>query len=123
VFVLLGTPHVPAEAAVEWAVRSVEYAARRGAALVSVIPVRGGNGELEQLARMGHFTPPTLAQLEATLDRCAGFAPTVITADLWDLDRLPACPECRTARIDRLRHLNLSGAPVAPIRCSACDAH
>ena len=122
VFVLLGTPYVPADASVEWAVRSVEYAARRGAALVSVIPVRGGNGQMELLAQMGQFTPPTLAQLEATLDQCVGFAPTVITADLWDVDRLPACPECRTARIDRLRHLNLSGAPVAPVSCSACDA-
>jgi len=122
VFVLLGTPYVPADVAVEWAVRSVEYAARRGAALVSVIPVRGGNGELESLARTGHFTPPTLAQLETTLDRCVGFAPAVVTADLWDVDRLPACPECRTARVERLRHLNLRGAPAAPVSCSACDA-
>src|SRR5258708_16939447 len=38
--------------------RSVEYAAQRGASVVSIIPVRGGNGEMERLAALGHFTPP-----------------------------------------------------------------
>ena len=49
VFVLLGAPHVPPDESVEWTVRTVEYAARCGAAVVSIIPVRGGNGEMERL--------------------------------------------------------------------------
>ena len=44
---------------------------QRGAAVVSIIPVRGGNGEMERLAALGHFTPPTLVQLEDALDGCA----------------------------------------------------
>lgn len=122
VFVLLGVPYVPSEATVDWTVRSVEYAASRGAEVVSVIPVRGGNGELDRLERIGHFRPPTLRQLEATLDRSVAIAPTVVSADLWDVDRLPACPECRTARIDRLRQMNLSGHAAAPVTCPACHA-
>ncbi|HEX9605602.1 MAG TPA: hypothetical protein VF962_00080, partial [Gemmatimonadaceae bacterium] len=68
VFVLLGAPYVPAEESVAWTVRTVEYAVERGASVVSIIPVRGGNGEMERLQGLGHFTPPTLSQLEESLD-------------------------------------------------------
>ncbi|MGQ0714163.1 MAG: radical SAM protein [Gemmatimonadaceae bacterium] len=122
VFVLLGAPYVPCDESVEWTVRTVEYAAQRGAAVVSIIPVRGGNGEMERLESLGHFTPPRLSQLEAALDRCLQFAPTVVTADLWDVGRLRSCGDCSSARIDRLRRLNVMGRPEAPIVCPVCDA-
>lgn len=120
VFVLLGAPYVPCDAAVEWAVKSVAYAGARGAAVVSVIPVRGGNGELERLESLGHFTPPSLAHLEATIDACLPTGHAVITADLWDIDRLTACPACRSTRIDRLRRINLTGIAEPPISCPVC---
>jgi radical SAM enzyme (TIGR01210 family) len=121
VFVLLGVPYVSSGESVEWTVRTAENAAQRGAAVVSLIPVRGGNGEMERLEALGHFTPPTLSQLEAALDACIGLAPFVVSADLWDASRLPACPECRAARIDRLRRLNLTGTREPPVVCSICD--
>ena len=87
VFVLLGAPHVEPNESLDWVVRTVEYAAARGAAVVSIIPVRGGNGELERLQEEGDFHPPTLRELEAALDRCSHVAPTVVTADVWDAER------------------------------------
>jgi len=122
VFALLGAPYVPVKESVEWAVRTATYAAQHGASVVSIIPVRGGNGEMERLASLGHFTPPTLPQLEQALDHCiaAGSATTVFTADLWDVDRLPACAACRVARTDRLRRLNVSGVAERPVSCDAC---
>ena len=120
VFVLLGAPHIPVAESVEWTVRTVEYAAAHGASVVSIIPVRGGNGEMERLQLLGEFTPPTFAQLEDALDRCLTFANTVVTADLWDAERLPACERCRAARIERLRRLNIIGTPEARISCEAC---
>jgi len=122
VFVLLGAPYVEPEGTVEWTVRTAEYAARRGAAAIALIPVRGGNGELERLASLGHFFPPTLAQLEAALDRCLGLAPAAAAADLWDLGRLAACAECRPRRIERLRRLNLTARPEPPVTCPACGS-
>jgi radical SAM enzyme (TIGR01210 family) len=121
VFVLLGAPYIPPQETIDWSVRAAEYAAERGAAVVSIIPVRGGNGELERLEALGHFTPPTLRQLESALDRCIGLTDTVVTADLWDVERLPACGACRAARIARLHRLNVVGRAEAPIVCSACD--
>ncbi len=85
VFVLLGAPYVPFDESVEWTVRTVEYAVSRGASFVSIIPVRGGNGELERLDSLGHFRPPTLSQLEDAVARCQTFAPAVVCADPWEI--------------------------------------
>ncbi|HEV7836511.1 MAG TPA: hypothetical protein VGO75_00470, partial [Gemmatimonadaceae bacterium] len=49
VFVLLGVPYVPVDESTTWTVRAVEYAVERGASVVSIIPMRGGNGEMERL--------------------------------------------------------------------------
>ncbi len=121
VFVLLGAPHVPAADSVEWTLRTVAYAAERGAAIVSIIPVRGGNGEMERLRELGHFTPPTLMDLEAALDASEGVSATVVTADLWDVDRLPACAACRPARVARLTQMNATGVPQARVACATCE--
>ena len=121
VFVLLGAPHVRASESVAWTVRTVEYAVARGAAVVSIIPVRGGNGEMERLAAVGAFVAPTLSELEESLDRCLQFTGTVVTADLWDAAQLPACSQCRAPRIERLRRLNVTGCTEPRISCAACD--
>ncbi len=120
VFVLLGAPFVPTAEAIEWTVRSAEYAASRGATRIAIIPLRGGNGEMERLEALGHFVPPTLVQLETALERCLGLAPSLVSADLWDLGRLPACEACRQRRVDRLRHINLSGRLEPAITCVQC---
>jgi archaeosine synthase beta-subunit len=123
VFVLLGAPYVPVDETIAWTVRTVEYAVERGASVVSIIPVRGGNGELERLQSLGHFTPPTLLQLEESLDLSLQFTSAVVTADLWDIDRLPACEHCRAERVERLRRINVSGSAESRISCDACGAH
>ena len=117
---LLNTPYVPPQEAVQSTVQAVEYAVRCGAAIVAIIPVRSGNGEMERLQALGHFTLPTLSGLEDTLDQCLDFAPTVVTADLWDAQRLATCSECSPARIERLARLNLTGRSEPRIACSAC---
>lgn len=120
VFVLLGAPYVPAEESIAWTVRTVEYAVERGASVVSIIPVRGGNGEIERLQALGHFTPPTLLQLEDALAGCLQFTSVVVTADLWDVERLPACEHCRAERVERLRRTNISGGVGPRVSCSVC---
>jgi radical SAM enzyme (TIGR01210 family) len=120
VFVLLGAPYVPVEETVSWTVRSVEYAVGRGATVVSIIPVRGGNGEIERLQALGAFAPPTLSQLEDALDECIRFTSAVVTVDLWDIDRLTACATCRDARVARLGRINLTGRAEPRVVCTAC---
>ena len=126
VFVLVGTPFVPAALTVEWTVRSAEYALARGARHVTVIPVRGGNGEMERLVATGDFIPPTLRELEAALIQSLPLVgslqgPTV-TADLWDVERLPACQSCREDRVERIREMNRTGASLPAVECPDCRA-
>lgn len=122
VFVLLGAPFVSASEVVTSTVSTVQYAVERGASVVSIIPVRGGNGEMERLRAAGQFDPPVLSQLEAALDGCVQFTDAVVTADLWDIDQLPACGHCRAARIERLRRMNAVGHAEPRVECLACSA-
>ncbi len=120
-FVLVGAPFVPPAEAVAWAVRSAELAFAQGVGVVSLIPVRGGGG-LDALAARGHFVPPNLAQLEAALDGALALGGGVVTADLWDLERLAACPCCFAARRKRLARINLAGAGEPAVSCAECGA-
>jgi len=113
-FALLGAPYVPPAESIDWTVRTVEYAAARGAGRIAVIPVRGGNGELERLQALGHFMPPTLVQLETVLERCLAIRSAVVTADVWDIALLPACESCRQQRAARIQSMNLSPNPPPP---------
>jgi hypothetical protein len=123
-FVQIGVPYVPPAEAVEWAVRSVEHALAAGAGHVALIPTRGGGGAMEVLAERGDFAAPSLADLEAALDRALALLPAragaVVTADLWDLETFARCPDCLPARRERLRRLNLTGASEPRVACPEC---
>ncbi|HMA29037.1 MAG TPA: radical SAM protein [Thermoanaerobaculia bacterium] len=117
-FVLVGLPYLRRE---EWATAtrtSVEVSFRAGAEVVSLIPMRLGNGALEELQRQGHFIPPTLEDLETALgdflerDSVEGEeegarSSGIVLADLWNADALPAPSCCSAARVNRLRAMNL----------------
>jgi radical SAM enzyme (TIGR01210 family) len=119
-FVLVGVPFLDSGQQVEWAVRSVEYAASRGAGAVSLIPVRGGNGEMERLAAAGLWQAPALEQLEEALEAAMTIRDVVVTADTWDLERFAECALCRAHRLARLAEINLSGAIPSRSACADC---
>ncbi len=128
-FVLLGAPFVAPAESVGWTVRSVEHGLEAGAAFVSIIPVREGNGALEELRRTGDYTPPALAQLEEALERSLeraaqrlreGRASGVVAADLWEARSFATCPICAEARLERLAEMNRTGWIPAPVRCATC---
>ena len=128
VFALVGLPFLRKE---EWpaATRaSIGVSFRAGAEVVSLIPTRLGNGAMEELRGQGHFVPPTLSDLEVAIEAfprkdffegeergasAAGF----LLADLWDADSLPAPACCRSARIERLRSMNLLQRNLPPSPC------
>ena len=119
-FVLVGAPFLTGPEAVDWAVRTATHAIEAGAAVVALIPARGGNGAMDRLRDRGEFVPPTLTALEDALDRCLELGPGVVTADLWDLDRLTSCALCASSRAARLARLGLTGRPEPRVRCDAC---
>jgi radical SAM enzyme (TIGR01210 family) len=112
-FILLGIPFLRRE---EWPAvtrASVDLSFRAGAETVSLIPMRPGNGVLEELQRTGDFTPPDLRDLERALEdffkseERKGRAPGMLLADLWETGHLDAPRCCASARAERLRTMNL----------------
>ncbi len=123
-FLLVGLPFLPAEDALAWAARSLDFAFDCGATAAVLIPTRAGNGAIDALARRGDFVPPTLAMVERALaDGIAAFAERGrVFADLWDLDRLRDCAACFAGRRRRLERMNLEQRVPPPVACADCGA-
>jgi len=123
VFVLVKPPFIADEAeALHWTQRSIDFAFDCGATAVSLIPVRAGNGALEELARRGEFSPPRLGTLEAALDYGVGLQRGRAFADLWDLERFSDCSACFPGRRNRLHAVNLRQDVRPKIDCQFCKA-
>ncbi len=122
VFVLLGCPFIADEEQLDWTLRSVEHAAERGASMISIIPMRGGNGALESLAAEGVWRPVTLDLAEDAFDQALrlNLDDAVVQLDLWDLERLAVCSDCLEARANRIGAMNLTGLSESRVACASC---
>ena len=117
-FVLVGVPFIASSMQQEWTARSASFAFDCGASVVSLIPLRTGNGALEALG----VAEPTLRDLEAALDGALADRRGRVFADLWDLERFAACASCFGDRLNRLRRINLEQRSEPSIGCAACGA-
>lgn len=117
-FVLLKPPFLSESEGVDWAVRSVNFAFDCGVTACAIIPVRGGNGIMEQLAGDGHFAAPTLCSLEEAAESALALRRGRVFVDLWDVQKLAGCPDCFEARVDRLRNMNLTQIVSPSIACA-----
>lgn len=122
-FILLRTPFMTEEEGIIWAERSIDFAFDTGIECCTVIPVRGGNGAMEELAKTGHFSPPALSSLEEVLEYGIGLKRGRVFADTWDLGLFSSCSRCFNERVDRLTEMNLTQLPVPEIRCSCSQLH
>lgn len=122
-FVLVGAPWLDRRQSLDWSVASAAHALAQGARVVALIPLRGGNGELERLAAAGSFRPPSLAEIEAVCARAfelPGAGRAVVVVDTWDLERFALCSACGADRVARLERMNASGVVEPPIDCPRC---
>ncbi len=119
-FVLVKPPFLEEEEAVEWSRRSAEFAFECSAAVVCLIPTRGGNGAMEALAARGQFAPPRLATLEAAFAEGLGLGHGRVLADLWDLEQLAKCMSCYRQRAERLQGMNLTQTILPRVACARC---
>ena len=120
VFLLVRPPFLSEAEGLEWACRSVDFAFDCGATAVSLIPTRGGNGAMEELAAQGNFAPPTLATLEAAAAYGIALGRGRVFADVWDVRRIARCDACREARVARLDRMNREQRVLAPVVCERC---
>ena len=120
-FILLKPPFLAEADGVAWAKKSIDFAFAAGSHCCAVIPTRGGNGIMEQLADAGEFSPPGLASLEEVFEETLRSQPPGrVFVDLWDIEKLFDCDSCGPARAERLQTMNLTQTVLPKGACDRC---
>jgi radical SAM enzyme (TIGR01210 family) len=119
-FILVKPPFQNESQGIFWANRSLEFAFNIGVKTCAVIPTRPGNGAMEEVMRLGQFSPPRLSSLEKVLAHGIGLRKGNVFADLWDIELFSDCPKCVDKRKLRLQQMNLNQEIYPEISCT-CD--
>ena len=119
-FILLRPPFVSESEGVFWAERSLDFAFNAGVECCIIIPVRAGNGAMDQLMGKGIFAMPDIRSLEMVLEYGIEQQAGRVFADVWDLKLFSKCDRCLNERINRLTEMNLGQKFISPIKCT-CD--
>ncbi len=106
-FILLRPPFMTEKEGIYWAKASIDFAFDCGVGSCTVIPVRGGNGAMEELMRRGDFEMPKLASLEEVLHYGISLGRGRVFADLWDLELFSDCQSSFPKRQARLENMNM----------------
>ena len=107
-FILLRPPFLSESEGVYWAERSIEFAFSAGVECCTIIPVRGGNGAMEELIKAGHFSFPDITSLGKVLEYGIGLGKGRVFADTWDLGIFSKCEKCLEQRTKRISEINLT---------------
>lgn len=117
-FVLLRPPFLSETEGVYWAKKSIDFAFRAGTESCCVIPVRSGNGALDELAEHNYFSQPHIKSLERVIEYGIRLKSGPVFADLWDIDRFSSCDKCLGMRKKRLINMNLNQIIYPQVNCS-----
>ena len=119
-FILLRPPFLSESEGVFWAERSLDFAFNAGVECCVLIPVRAGNGAMDQLLEKSIFTLPDIRSLEMVLEYGIEQQAGRVFADVWDLKLFSKCDRCLDGRIKRLTEMNLGQKFIKQIKCT-CD--
>jgi archaeosine synthase beta-subunit len=117
-FILLRPPFLSEEEGIYWAERSLDFAFRAGVECCTVIPVREGNGALDNLMEHGQFARPDILSLERVLEYGIRLNSGRVFADLWDLKLFSGCDKCLDQREERMNSMNLNQIIPLPVECT-----
>jgi hypothetical protein len=120
-FILLRPPFMSEPEGVYWAERSIDFAFSAGAECCTVIPVRTGNGAMDQLKERGCFDLPDIHSLETVVEYGIGLNAGRVFADVWDLGLFSNCEKCIDKRTKRLIEMNLGQKITTREECT-CDS-
>jgi len=117
-FILLRPPYLSESEGIIWAKKSIDFAFHVGVECCIVIPVRAGNGAMDELLKTDDFHPPKIESLESVLKYGIGLNAGRVFADTWDLSLFSTCPECLEQQITRINAMNLNQEIVFGEKCS-----
>ena len=119
-FLLVHPPFVPAAERAAALRSSVEMAIESGSGVVSLIPLRAGNGAVDDLIQTGQASLPALRELEDAQEMGIQLAGTRCFADTWDLEIFSHCSGCLSSRSVRIQRMNVSQKVEPRVVCSEC---
>lgn len=117
-FILLRPPFLSEPEGIFWAMKSIDYAFDCEAECCTVIPVRAGNGAMDQLQELGFFTPPDIRSLETVLEYGISLKKGRVFADVWDLGLFSGCSKCLDVRTNRLIQMNHKQEIAEKVECT-----
>ena len=117
-FILLRPPFMTEEEGIYWAKRSIDFAFNAGVGCCTIIPVRHGNGAMDELMKLGYFSLPSIRSLEDVLEYGISLGAGRVFADTWDLRLFSECNECFQKRVDRITEMNLNQTITPEVRCT-----
>lgn len=120
-FILLRPPFMTEAEGIYWAKKSIDFAFDCQMESCTVIPVRAGNGAMEELMKNGDFKTPDLTSLETVLAYGIAQKRGLVFADLWDLELFSDCSSCYPDRLERLNQMNLTQQFTGEIVCRDCS--
>lgn len=107
-FILFKPPWTTEQQAIQRTVESVRFAFDCGVSCCSIIPVRTGNGYMEQLQQVGHYEPPKLSSLESVLQTTLEWNRGRVFVDLWDARQFADDVSHADNQLERLNRMNLT---------------
>ena len=117
-FVLLRPPYLTESEGIVWAQKSIDFAFSVGVECCIIIPVRAGNGAMEQLLERGDFSLPKIESLESVLKYGINLKAGRVFADVWDLELFSTCADCLEQRISVINAMNLNQEVVYGDKCN-----
>ncbi len=122
-FILLRPPFMSEQEGIIWAEKSIDFAFDCGVDSCTVIPVRAGNGAMDELMKKGDFEMPTLSSLEEVLAYGVSQRRGLVVADTWDLELFAECDTCFEDRYHRILQMNLTQKFSDALECEVCSSH
>jgi hypothetical protein len=113
-FILLRPPYLSESEGIIWAQKSIDFAFGVGIECCIIIPVRAGNGAMEELMKTGDFHLPEIESLELVLEYGINLKAGRVFADTWDLCLFSTHPERLDQQINRINLMNLNQVLILP---------
>ncbi|TVQ65068.1 MAG: radical SAM protein [Balneolaceae bacterium] len=121
-FVLLNPPFIHGiDENIHWTLKSIEFAFKCGVSVCSIIPVRKGNGIMDELERDGNYEAPSLYALEEVFEKALNMEKGRVFCDTWDLKQFSDCDYCFSDRVRRLSEMNSSQKVLPFPECDYCN--
>ena len=91
-----------------------------GVECCSLVPVRAGNGLIDQLGQDGFFKAPDIASLEFILQSGLEMNRGRVFMDLWNSEIFEGCMACKPLRLQRILIMNEYQTLKPEVECHAC---